>query len=90
MPGFDGTGPEGTGPMTGGGRGFCHASAAGGRKHFPHSGRGYRHWFHATGLPGRLSAGDEKEALQQEAEHLKRRLENIRDRLQKLPSPEEK
>ena len=23
MPGFDGTGPNGTGPMTGGGRGFC-------------------------------------------------------------------
>jgi hypothetical protein len=24
MPGFDGTGPSGMGPMTGGGRGFCH------------------------------------------------------------------
>ena len=23
MPGFDGTGPRGMGPMTGGGRGFC-------------------------------------------------------------------
>jgi hypothetical protein len=23
MPGFDGTGPTGMGPMTGGGRGFC-------------------------------------------------------------------
>jgi len=23
MPGFDGTGPAGQGPMTGGGRGFC-------------------------------------------------------------------
>ncbi len=23
MPGFDGTGPGGRGPMTGGGRGFC-------------------------------------------------------------------
>jgi len=23
MPGFDGTGPRGTGPMTGGGRGYC-------------------------------------------------------------------
>ncbi len=23
MPGFDGTGPRGRGPMTGGGRGFC-------------------------------------------------------------------
>ena len=24
MPGFDGTGPRGMGPMTGGGRGFCY------------------------------------------------------------------
>lgn len=24
MPGFDGTGPRGLGPMTGGGRGFCN------------------------------------------------------------------
>lgn len=24
MPGFDGTGPEGRGPMTGGGRGYCN------------------------------------------------------------------
>jgi hypothetical protein len=23
MPGFDGTGPRGIGPMTGGGRGYC-------------------------------------------------------------------
>jgi hypothetical protein len=23
MPGFDGTGPRGAGPMTGGGRGYC-------------------------------------------------------------------
>ncbi len=26
MPGFDGTGPNGMGPMTGGGRGFCNPS----------------------------------------------------------------
>jgi hypothetical protein len=28
MPGFDGTGPEGRGPMTGGGRGLCNPSSA--------------------------------------------------------------
>ena len=27
MPGFDGTGPRGEGPMTGGGRGYCAAPA---------------------------------------------------------------
>ena len=29
MPGFDGTGPRGMGPMTGGGRGFCGPYAVG-------------------------------------------------------------
>ncbi|MBW1669399.1 MAG: DUF5320 domain-containing protein [Deltaproteobacteria bacterium] len=29
MPGFDGTGPMGAGPMTGGGRGFCNPYWAG-------------------------------------------------------------
>ena len=29
MPGFDGTGPMGMGPMTGGGRGFCAAPLRG-------------------------------------------------------------
>ena len=31
MPGFDGTGPRGMGPMTGGGRGFCNPYYAQGR-----------------------------------------------------------
>jgi hypothetical protein len=41
MPGFDGTGPRGMGPMTGGGRGFCSpwgvgaASRAGMGQRFP-------------------------------------------------------
>ena len=30
MPGFDGTGPRGMGPMTGGGRGYCAVPQAGG------------------------------------------------------------
>ncbi|MDD3345545.1 MAG: DUF5320 domain-containing protein [Candidatus Omnitrophica bacterium] len=60
MPRFDGSGPMGFGPMTGGGRGYCVSgpksegaryfgrrgnSAAGG-------GRGFRNCFYATGLPG--------------------------------------
>jgi len=36
MPGFDGTGPGGMGPMTGGGRGFCSPQGAGARNYaFP-------------------------------------------------------
>jgi len=43
MPGFDGTGPMGQGPMTGGGRGFCA---------MPYTGYGpYRHGFQAPYYP---------------------------------------
>jgi len=38
MPGFDGTGPRGMGPMTGGGRGFCASPVYGPR---PGYGAGY-------------------------------------------------
>jgi len=43
MPGFDGTGPRGLGPMTGGGRGFCAIPLSGswptylGRGAYPHT-----------------------------------------------------
>ena len=64
MPGFDGTGPMGMGPMTGGGRGFCVAPVADirprpfGRRFFGRGGgRGYRHWYYATGLPRWARAG---------------------------------
>lgn len=64
MPGFDGTGPRGMGPMTGGGRGFCVAPVAGirtrpfGRRFFGRGGgRGRRNMYYATGLPGWARAG---------------------------------
>ena len=38
MPGFDRTGPQGAGPMTGGGRGFCNPSTVDPR---PVYGRGF-------------------------------------------------
>jgi hypothetical protein len=51
MPGFDGTGPWGQGPLTGGGRGSCAGAVPrpwGGRG----GGRGWRNQYHATGLTG--------------------------------------
>ncbi len=58
MPGFDGTGPMGMGPMTGGGRGFCASPRPGmgvpsfrGPGSFGRGGgRGRRNRFYATGL----------------------------------------
>lgn len=64
MPGFDGTGPMGMGPITGGGRGFCVAPVSGirpgpfGRRFGGRGGgRGRRNMYYATGLPGWARAG---------------------------------
>src|SRR4030042_1146178 len=59
MPGFDGTGPRGQGPMKGGGRGYCAVPLSGNRPMYPGQrffgrggGRGRRNWYYATGLTG--------------------------------------
>ena len=72
MPGFDGTGPSGMGPMTGGGRGFCTVPAAGirprpfGRRSFGRGGgrgcgRGWRHWCFMRDFPVREEGDMPKE-----------------------------
>jgi hypothetical protein len=67
MPGGDGTGPVGMGPMTGRAAGYCagysmpgFANRAGGRGFWGfgrRGGRGRRNWFYATGVPGWQRAG---------------------------------
>jgi hypothetical protein len=72
MPGGDGTGPVGMGPMTGRAAGFCagygmpgYMNPVGGRGYWGWGrgfwgrggGRGWRHWSWATGLPGWARAG---------------------------------
>lgn len=66
MPGFDGTGPMGMGPMTGGGWGRCNPYGQYGRRFAWRDfgprfgwgrGRGYRHRYWATGLPGPMRYG---------------------------------
>ena len=64
MPGGDGTGPAGLGPMTGRAAGYCAGySVPGFMNPIPGrgfwgwgrgrgGGRGRRNWFYATGLPG--------------------------------------
>lgn len=64
MPGGDGTGPLGMGPMTGRAAGYCagypvpgYMNPVGGRglRGFGRGrggGRGWRNWFYATGLTG--------------------------------------
>jgi len=66
MPGGDGTGPMGLGPMTGRAAGYCAGYPVPGymnpipgrgfwgfgRGFFGGRGRGWRRWYYATGLPG--------------------------------------
>jgi len=68
MPRGDGTGPMGMGPMTGRAAGYCagfpvpgYMNPIPGRgfwgRGFRGGGRGWRHWYYATGLPGWMRAG---------------------------------
>lgn len=59
MPRGDRTGPMGLGPMTGRAAGYCagfgvpgYMNPVGGRLGLGGGGRGWRHWYYATGLPG--------------------------------------
>ena len=62
MPGGDGTGPAGMGPMTGRAAGYCAGyPVPGGMNPVPRrgylgrgrgGGRGWRNWYYATGLTG--------------------------------------
>ncbi|QQY79854.1 hypothetical protein EDD65_10792 [Keratinibaculum paraultunense] len=77
MPGFDGTGPRGMGPMTGRGMGYCRP-----RRFY---GRGMRYGFRygrSRGFaygPGvyALSPEEEKAMLEEEKTYLKARLDEV-------------
>jgi hypothetical protein len=97
MPGFDGTGPRGMGPMMGGGRGFCgnpggaRRPLAGGRTFFGWGGgRGWRNQYYATGLPRwqrwGLSAGNAGDSMSgdQEQSWLKNQAALLRKNLEDI------
>jgi hypothetical protein len=120
MPRGDRTGPRGIGAMTGRGAGFCAgydvpgfanpapgfgrgmggwATGRGG------GGRGWRHWYYATGVPGwmrygaqpgapgaaapRQAAGNEREALEAEMDWLQERLNALRGQIDELEEQSE-
>ena len=95
MPGFDRTGPMGSGPATGWGRGDCGAGVAisartgrgFGRGFGPGYGRGgFRRGFGAGrfDVPARLEYTDDISVLKAEAELLKRSLDSIHGRIAKI------
>lgn len=104
MPGGNGRGPAGMGPMTGWGRGSCASPATAGQ---PLAGRGFGRgggrgrWnqFYATGLTGwqrtypaqqKLDPKEQSEILKAKAEYLSGELEAVRARLNELEQNKEK
>ena len=85
MPGFDGTGPGGMGPMTGGGRGYCRSGRPGWAP-YPGRGRGgYGYGYAGRRVgPGFVNSEQEVDYLKSEAEALKRTLEDMEARIREL------
>jgi len=89
MPRGDGTGPMGTGPMTGRGAGYCAGYGAPGFANpmprrglgFQSGGRGWRHMYYATGLLGWMRFGAAPPTPQQETDALKAQAESLRQEL---------
>ncbi len=103
MPRGDRTGPMGAGPMSGRGAGFCAGYNAPGfanptprlglRRGFcaggAGGGRGWRHWYYATGLPrwarwAPPTAEQELAGLKDTAAQLKEQLDAINKRIEEL------
>ena len=83
MPGFDGTGPRGMGPMTGGGRGFCAVPLP---VNWPIlSGRAV---YHPYGLPfvPQMTREQELDFLKTQAQAARDQLKQIEAQIQQLGS----
>lgn len=89
MPGFDGTGPRGMGPMTGGGRGFCLS----GRRldaSYPyrfHRGMGGGYRYRETALPAVPSAPEDLlSSLREEIRSLSEKVDKLASNSKEKPS----
>lgn len=118
MPRGDRTGPEGMGPMTGRAAGYCAGYSLPGyanpgpragygmaRGFSRGAGRGWRHMYYATGLPGwqrgwypdpvyppaqAVTKQQEIDALKSQADYFENALGEIKKRLVELESEEKK
>ena len=100
MPGFDGTGPAGAGPMTGGGRGFCNPwgiATTPGTYGIPRA-RGYGYPYYRARpfiqnlapFAPRVSREQEIGWLKQEAQAMREHLKEIESRVQELANDKNK
>jgi len=94
MPGFDGTGPRGMGPMTGGGRGLCSPWGIGANQRMYGNRRGgypmpyYETYGYGQFAP-RITREEELESLKMEAEAMRQELKALEDRLGQLSAKSE-
>jgi hypothetical protein len=97
MPGFDGTGPQGMGQMTGGGRGYCvtdaNAYSVPGRRYGRGMGRGMGmgrgigYGFRAfSQAPYYQQPVEDVNMLKQEASYIKEELDAIQKKINELES----
>ena len=93
MPGGDGTGPMGMGPMTGGGRGYCAVPAGRpfGRGRGWGRGRGRRRgWFGFQPFTSQNTPQQEADMLREEARALQDDIASINQRITELESAAKK
>ena len=93
MPGFDGTGPNGMGPMTGGGRGFCSPWGVGrGRYVFPRQANYAFPRYGAysfTPFTPQMSREQELDYIKSQAEALRNELNALEAEIGKLSAGKE-
>ena len=85
MPGFDGTGPRGMGPMTGGGRGFCAVPLPGAWPTYMGTGA-YRSYSlpWTTSFAPPMTREQELNFLKNQAQGMRGQLEQIESRIKQL------
>ena len=86
MPGFDGTGPRGMGPMTGGGRGFCASPV--GSAGIGYRGRGFAGIYGEAYSP--VPTKTELEMLRNEFTLLQKELEVLEAKLKSMEAQKSK
>jgi len=96
MPGFDGTGPMGMGPMTGGGRGFCAIplhpawpTYAGMGFHAPYAAFRGMPYYEAPPFAPQISRGEELDYLKGLTQSMRADLKEIEARIQQIESNKE-
>jgi len=87
MPGFDGTGPRGMGPMTGVGRGFCAVPLPAALPTYSQTGA-YRSYGAPWAMPFAppMIREQELDFLKNQAQGMRGQLEQIEARIQQLGS----